>query len=102
VRPTYALPLYTLADARQLRNRLLSILEMADVSAESGPTQLNFVVVGGGPTGVETSGALAELVQIVIRRDGLRVDESKVRILLVDLAPQLLTAFPNSARTTPK
>jgi NADH dehydrogenase len=96
---SYALPLYTLADARQLRNRLLSTLEMADVSAESGPTQLNYVVVGGGPTGVETAGALAELVQIVIRRDGLRVDESKVRIMLIDLAPQLLTAFPNSART---
>ena len=96
---TYALPLYTLADARQLRNRLLSTLEKADVSAESGPTQLNYVVVGGGPTGVETSGALAELVKIVVRRDGLRVDESKVRILLIDLAPQLLTAFPTPART---
>lgn len=96
---SFALPLYTLADARQLRNRLLSTLETADAKAESATTQLNYVVVGGGPTGVETSGALAELIQIVIRRDGLRVDESKVRIMLIDVAPQLLTAFPNSART---
>jgi NADH dehydrogenase len=93
----YALPLYSLADARHLRNRLLSTLEKADASADSASSQLNYVVVGGGPTGVETSGALAELIQIVIRRDGLRVDEAKVRIVLVDVAPRLLTAFPTSA-----
>jgi NADH dehydrogenase len=55
--------------------------------------------VGGGPTGVETSGALAELIRIVVRRDGLQIDESTVRIVLVDLAPRLLTAFPSSAST---
>jgi NADH dehydrogenase len=93
----FALPLYSLADARRLRNRLLSSLEAADVRADCGEVQLNYVVVGGGPTGVETSGALSELIQIVIRRDGLRIDESKVRVLLVDLAPRLLTAFPRSA-----
>jgi NADH dehydrogenase len=93
----YALPLYSLADARRLRNRLLSSLEAADAQADNGPVQLNYVVVGGGPTGVETSGALAELVQIVIRRDGLRIDETRVRVLLIDLAPRLLTAFPTSA-----
>jgi len=58
---------------------------------------LNFVVVGGGPTGVETAGALSELIDIAIKRDGLRLDASQVRILLVDLAPRLLTAFPESA-----
>jgi NADH dehydrogenase len=93
----FALPLYSLADARQLRNRLLSSLEAADVRADSGAVQLNYVVVGGGPTGVETSGALAELIEIVIRRDGLRIDGSRVRVVLVDVAPRLLTAFPDSA-----
>jgi NADH:ubiquinone reductase (H+-translocating) len=93
----FALPLYSLADARHLRNRLLSSLEAADVRAESGAVPLNYVVVGGGPTGVETSGALAELIEIVIRRDGLRIDESLVRVVLVDVAPRLLTAFPHSA-----
>ena len=92
----YAMPLYSLADARRLRNRLLRALEDADVAAETGPVSLNFVVVGGGPTGVETAGALSELIEIAIRRDGLRLDPSNVRIRLVDVAPRLLTAFPES------
>jgi NADH dehydrogenase len=93
----YAMPLYSLADARKLRNRLLLSLEVADAQAQDEAPSLNFVVVGGGPTGVETSGALAELIDIVIRRDGLRLDPAKVRVILVDLAPRLLTAFPESA-----
>jgi NADH dehydrogenase len=72
-------------------------LEAADALQESDPPQLNYVVVGGGPTGVETSGALAELIRIAIRRDGLRIDETKVRVILVDLAARLLTGFPPSA-----
>jgi NADH dehydrogenase len=95
----YALPLYSLADARRLRNRLLGTLEDADARHELERGQLNYVVVGGGPTGVETSGALAELVRIAIRRDGLRISEDDVRIILVDVAPRLLTAFPQSAST---
>ena len=95
----FALPLYTLADARRLRNRLLSILEEAEVRGESddGSWDLTFVVVGGGPTGVETSGALSELIAIAIKRDGLRLDPKRIRVLLVDLAPRLLTAFPKRA-----
>ena len=93
----FAIPLYSLADARHLRNRLLLSLEQADARAPSDATSLQFVVVGGGPTGVETAGALAELISISIRRDGLRVRPSQVKVLLVDLAPRLLTAFPESA-----
>ena len=93
----HALPLYSLADARRLRNRLLLALEEADVAAERSSVALNFVVVGGGPTGVETAGAQSELIGIVIRRDGLHLDPSSVRVVLVDLAPRLLTAFPESA-----
>ena len=96
---TYAMPLYTLANARRLRNRLLRSLEDADVAAETSAVSLNFVVVGGGPTGVETAGALSELIEIAVRRDGLRLDREKVRIRLVDVAPRLLTAFPESAST---
>ncbi len=93
----FAMPLYSLADARRLRNRLLASLEEADVAAEHAAIKLTFVVVGGGPTGVETAGALSELVRIAIRRDGLRIRPEDVRVLLVDLAPRLLTAFPESA-----
>ena len=98
----YAMPLYTLADARRVRNRLLRALEDAEVAAESASVALNFVVVGGGPTGVETAGALSELVGIAIKRDGLRLDPAKVRVRLVDLAPKLLTAFPEAASTYAK
>jgi NADH dehydrogenase len=55
------------------------------------------VVVGGGPTGVETAGALSELIEIVIRRDGMKLDPVNVRIRLVDVASRLLTAFPDRA-----
>jgi len=94
---SYAMPLYTLANARRLRNRLLRALEDADVAAESGPVSLNFVVVGGGPTGVETAGALSELIDVAIRRDGLQLDPETVRVRLVDVGTRLLTAFPESA-----
>jgi NADH dehydrogenase len=91
------MPLYSLADARKLRNRLLTALEEADASVDTSPITLNFVIVGGGPTGVETSGALSELIRTVIKRDGLRIDASRVRVLLVDMAPRLLTPFPEKA-----
>ena len=93
----YAMPLYSLADARRLRNCLLLALERAEVRAEHETVTINFVVVGGGPTGVETSGALSELIRIAMKRDGLRLNDSRVRILLVDLAPRLLTAFSERA-----
>jgi NADH dehydrogenase len=99
---TYALPLYTLANARRLRNRLLRSLEDADVAAERSAVSLNFVVVGGGPTGVETAGALSELIKIAIRRDGLQLDPKKVCVRLVDVAPRLITAFPENASTYAK
>lgn len=93
----HAIPLYSLADARRLRNRLLSALEKADAVAETAPVGLNFVIVGGGPTGVETSGALSELIKTVIKRDGLRLDPTRMRVILVDMAPRLLTPFPEKA-----
>ncbi len=94
---SYSMPLYTLANARRLRNRLLRSLEDAEVAGETSPQDLDFVVVGGGPTGVETAGALSELVQIAIKRDGMRIDPARVKIRLVDVAPRLLTAFPERA-----
>ncbi|HEY1825037.1 MAG TPA: NAD(P)/FAD-dependent oxidoreductase [Acidimicrobiales bacterium] len=93
----YSMPLYTLANARRLRNRLLRSLEDAEVAAETAPQDLDFVVVGGGPTGVETAGALSELIEIAIERDGLRIDPARAMIRLVDVAPRLLGAFPERA-----
>ena len=73
----HAHPLYTLEDARHLRDHILVRLEEADgESAHSSDGTLNFVVVGGGPTGVEVSGAIAELLDMSISRDGFRFDRS--------------------------
>ena len=94
----HALPLYTLADARRLRNRLLSVLEDADAHPEAfddgAPV---FVVVGAGPTGVETAGALVELLGICIRRDRLRIDPRRTRVVLVDSGTAVLGAFKAAA-----
>ena len=94
----HARPLYTLGDARRLRNHLLATLEMADAHPErydGGAPK--FVVVGGGPTGVETAGALVELLEVSVRRDRLRIDPARTRVVLVDAADGLLTAFDERA-----
>jgi NADH dehydrogenase len=93
----HSLPLYTLADARHLRNRLLGALEEADSKSSDGPVGITIVVVGGGPTGVETAGALTELLEVCTRRDRLMIDRRTTKVVLVDVAPRVLGAFPESA-----
>ena len=79
----YTLPLYTLQDARHLRDHLLLRLEEADGElAHASDGTLNFVVVGGGPTGVEVSGAIAELLDMSMERDGFHFDRSMARVVL--------------------
>ncbi len=92
-------PLYTLADARRLRNEVLGCLEAADARPEDfwggAPT---FVVVGGGPTGVETAGALVELVDVAVRRDKLRIDPRRTRVVLLDAGDNVLSGFNSRGR----
>ena len=91
-------PLYTLHDARTLRDHILRRLEDADTDPE-GDTNglLTFVVVGGGPTGVEVAGALAELLDVAVRHDGFTFPRAAGRIVLVDGLDRLLTPFRPSA-----
>lgn len=94
----FSLPLYTLADARRLRDHVLRRLEQVDADpalASEGP--LTFVIVGGGPTGVEVAGALAELLDVAVRHDGFRFARSEARIVVVDGLDRLLTPFVPSA-----
>jgi NADH:ubiquinone reductase (H+-translocating) len=98
--PGHALPLYTLADARRLRNTILGCLEMADARPQDfdggAPT---FVVVGGGATGVETAGALMELLDVAVRRDRLRIDPERSKVILLDTGDRLLAGFkPEASR----
>jgi NADH dehydrogenase len=95
----YSYPLYTLPDALRLRNHIIDMFEEADADAsivEEGA--LTFVVVGGGPTGVEVAGALAELIDKVFREDFHDLDVHRSRIVLVEQAPHLLGPFDRRSR----
>jgi len=95
----HSFPLYTLTDARRLRDHILRRMEDVDAHPEGAAARgaLTFVVVGGGPTGVEVAGALAELLDVAVRHDGFRFDRSAGRIVLVDALDRLLTPFRESA-----
>ena len=95
----HGLPLYTLDDATRLRNHVLERFEAADRDpAEVDRGGLTFVVVGGGPTGVETAGALAELFAMVFRKDYPNLDVSRARVVLVEMQDHLLHPFTASSR----
>jgi NADH:ubiquinone reductase (H+-translocating) len=92
-----ATPLYTLADARRLRDRLLLALEEAEARPGRDAQPVTIVIVGGGPTGIETAGAVAELLQVCLRKDRLRLDPARTKVVLLDVAPRLLGSFPVAA-----
>ena len=86
-------------DATEIRRRILSAFEHAELSAdpERRGALTTFVVVGGGPTGVEMAGAIADMAQEALPRDFRNVDPSKARVLLVEAGPRVLAAFPESS-----
>jgi NADH:ubiquinone reductase (H+-translocating) len=90
-----SLGLKTLEQAARLRNHVLACLERADAETnqEERRALLTFVVGGGGPTGVEYSGALGELIHLVAGRDYPSVLRSEVRIILVEASARLLGSF---------
>jgi NADH:ubiquinone reductase (H+-translocating) len=90
----HAFGLKSLPEATTLRNEVLRRFEEASADPASlTDGTLTFVVAGGGPTGVEMAGALAELVHLVVRRDHPALDVAQVRIVLVELRDRLLTGF---------
>ncbi len=86
--------LKTLEDAVALRSRIYGAWEQAERATDPAAVDewLTFVVVGGGPTGVETSGMLAILAHD-LRRDFSRIDPTKARVILVDAGPRIVPAF---------
>jgi NADH dehydrogenase FAD-containing subunit len=91
----FAPGLKSLADAEEIRNRILQAFEQAE--AEDDPSQhrdlLTFVLVGAGPTGVEMAAALAVMVRTTLRSEFKRVDPLSARIVLVDMANRVLGTF---------
>jgi NADH dehydrogenase len=86
--------------AVETRNHLLSMFEKASREPDTDRRRalLTFGIVGGGPTGVETAGALAELIQLVISKDYPELDLKDVRVLLLESTGHLMEAYPDSLR----
>jgi NADH dehydrogenase len=95
----HAFPLYTLPDAVRLKNQVLRSWEEADRRPELVEDgALNVVVVGGGPTGVETAGAMAELYNGVFKKDYPDVPHDQAKITLVEAGPELFPMFKEDIR----
>jgi EmrB/QacA subfamily drug resistance transporter len=88
----------SLESALEMRRRILGAFEAAEVEPDPEVRRalLTFVVVGAGPTGVETAGQIAELARDTLRRDFRAIDPRECRVLLVEQADRVLTAFPPS------
>jgi len=94
----FAPGLKSLADATLMRRKILLAFEAAEIETDPDQRQalLTFVLVGGGATGVEMAGAMAELAHHALTSDFRNIDPASARILLVEAAPRLLLAFPES------
>jgi len=92
--------LKNIQSAVEIRNHLLETFEEAsrEADAEKRRALLTFVVVGGGPTGVETSGALAELIIHVLSRDYPHMDLNEVRVLLLEASNNVMESYPDELR----
>jgi NADH dehydrogenase len=92
----YAPGLKTVEDALEIRRRILLAFERAEMEPDPVARQayLNFVIVGGGPTGVELAGALAEIKRYVLRRDFRRIDPREAIVILIEAGKRLLPAYP--------
>lgn len=95
----HAFPMYTLPDAVRVQEHVLRKWEAVDKEpALADDGALDVVVVGGGPTGVETAGALADLYRHVFAKDYRGIPHDKARIILVESHPELFTMFKSNLR----
>jgi NADH dehydrogenase len=96
--------LKTIEDATEIRRRVLLAFELAERQmVEHGwHPPLNFVVIGGGPTGVELAGAISDIAQLYMRHDFRHIDPTKSRVMLLDGSPRVLAAYPETSPPRPK
>ena len=85
-----------IADATHIRERILMAFERAEICADMAERRrlLTFVVVGGGPTGVEMAGAVAELARHALAADFRAINPRDARVVLVESGPRVLATFP--------
>ena len=98
---SFAPGLKTIDDATYLRRRILLAFERAEAETDAAERArlLTFVVIGGGPTGVEMAGAIAELAKWALAADFRNIDPRSARIILVEGGPRLLSALhPSNCR----
>jgi NADH dehydrogenase len=91
----YAPGLKRIIDATEIRKRILVAFERAETADDPAEQrrQLNFIIVGGGPTGVELAGALAELAHVALAKDFRRIDPTSAHIMLVEAGDRVLPAL---------
>src|SRR6184192_4961225 len=94
--------LKSLEDAIELRRRLLMAFEYAEKITDEAARKaaMTFVIIGGGPTGVEMAGAIAEISRYTLARDFGHIDPSKARVILIESEPRVLAAFPEDLQNS--
>jgi NADH dehydrogenase len=94
----YAPGLKRIEDATRIRRHILIAFEHAEVTMDEAERRrlLTFVIVGGGPTGVEMAGSIAEIARQALAKDFRRIDPRTARILLIEAGPRVLPAFPEN------
>ena len=92
----YAPGLKSIADATTIRRRILLAFEQAEMAEDPAERArlMNFVLVGGGPTGVEMAGAIADMARNTLAPDFRRIDPARARVILLEAAPRLLGGMP--------
>ena len=88
--------LKSLEDAVEIRRRILMAFEYAEKISDEAARKaaMTFVIIGGGPTGVEMAGAIAEIARYTLAKDFRHIDPSQARVVLVESEPRVLAAFP--------
>jgi NADH dehydrogenase len=88
--------LKSLEDAIELRRRILLAFEFAEKTTDEAARKaaMNFVIIGGGPTGVEMAGAIAEISRHTLAKDFRHINPSQAQVILIEGAPRLLAAYP--------